>query len=206
MVTLQSGLLSIFLLIANSLGAPQQRQDVSRSQDPLNCNDLDVYGFHCVPIFQCSNEGIIKTDARGLFDPRYFDNLLLMFGEKYYNSAGQRGTTAGTTTTRTGSAAHRRDRRRWAAHARPPSTSAASTRTAQSSTCLPTSIVLDVHLSVVLLGQRLGHLNMRRRLTTKSAVLTSADFLETAAVKKNRKLAQKKTSCLGSVKTRGWPE
>ena len=71
MVTLQSGLLSIFLLIANSLGAPQQRQDVSRSQDPLNCNDLDVYGFHCVPIFQCSNEGIIKTDARGLFDPRY---------------------------------------------------------------------------------------------------------------------------------------
>ena len=112
MVTLQSGLLSIFLLIANSLGAPQQRQDVSRSQDPLNCNDLDIYGFHCVPIFQCSNEGIIKTDARGLFDPRYFDNLLLMFGEKYYNSAGQRGTTAGTTTTRTGSAAHRRDRRR----------------------------------------------------------------------------------------------
>ena len=71
MVTLQFGLLSISLLIANSLGAPQQRQDVSRSQDPLNCNDLDVYGFHCVPIFQCSNEGIIKTDARGLFDPRY---------------------------------------------------------------------------------------------------------------------------------------
>merc|ERR1712223_1671957 len=70
MVTLQFGLLSIFLLIENSLGAPQQRQDVSRSQDPLNCNDHDVYGFHCVPIFQCSNEGIIKTDARGLFDPR----------------------------------------------------------------------------------------------------------------------------------------
>ena len=113
MVTLQFGLLSISLLIANSLGAPQQRQDVSRSQDPLNCNDLDIYGFHCVPIFQCSNEGIIKTDARGLFDPRYLENLLLMFGEKLnYNSAGQRGTTAGTTTTRTGSAAHRRDRRR----------------------------------------------------------------------------------------------
>ena len=82
MVTLQFGLLSISLLIANSLGAPQQRQDVSRSQDPLNCNDLDVYGFHCVPIFQCSNEGIIKTDARGLFDPRYLENLLLMFRKK----------------------------------------------------------------------------------------------------------------------------
>ena len=128
-----------------------------------------------------------------------------MFGEKQnqnYNSAGQRGTTAGTTTTRTGSAAHRRDRRRWAARARPPSTSAASTRTAQSSTRLPTSIVLDVHLVAVLLGQHLGHLNMRRRSTTKSAVLTNADFLETAAVKKTRKLAQKKTYCLGSAQTR----
>ena len=71
MVTMgRSQLFSLLLLIIGkeSRGMPQRE---ARVQTSTSCLDFDFAGFHCVPIFQCSNEGVIKTDAGGLFDPRY---------------------------------------------------------------------------------------------------------------------------------------
>ena len=63
-------LLSFLLLIGKSRLAPQREARV-QIQTSGRCIDFADAGFHCVPIFQCNNEGIIKTDAGGLFDPRY---------------------------------------------------------------------------------------------------------------------------------------
>ena len=63
-------LLSFLLLIGKSRLAPQREARV-QIQASGRCIDFSDAGFHCVPIFQCSNEGVIKTDAGGLFDPRY---------------------------------------------------------------------------------------------------------------------------------------
>ena len=62
-------LLSFLLLIGKSRLAPQREARV-QIQASGRCIDFADAGFHCVPIFQCSNEGVIKTDAGGLFDPR----------------------------------------------------------------------------------------------------------------------------------------
>ena len=72
MVTRSYQLLSFFFLLGKSRGAPQQGREVQTS---AGCLDFADAGFHCVPIFQCDDEGIIKTDAGGLFDPRYFNHL-----------------------------------------------------------------------------------------------------------------------------------
>ena len=82
MVTLGScQLLRFFLLIIGKMsrGMPQREGRVE-IQTSTSCLDFDFAGFHCVPIFQCSNEGVIKTDAGGLFDPRYFYNHHLSSG------------------------------------------------------------------------------------------------------------------------------
>ena len=82
MVTLGScQLLRFFLLIIGKMsrGMPQREGRVE-VQTSTSCLDFDFAGFHCVPIFQCSNEGVIKTDAGGLFDPRYFYNHHLSSG------------------------------------------------------------------------------------------------------------------------------
>ena len=41
------------------------------AQGTGKCIDYEYAGFHCVPIYQCNNDGVIRTAAQGLFDPRY---------------------------------------------------------------------------------------------------------------------------------------
>ena len=46
------------------------------AQGTGKCIDYEYAGFHCVPIYQCNNDGVIRTAAQGLFDPRYSVQVL----------------------------------------------------------------------------------------------------------------------------------
>ena len=48
------------------------------AQGTGKCIDYEYAGFHCVPIYQCNNDGVIRTAAQGLFDPRYSVQVLNM--------------------------------------------------------------------------------------------------------------------------------
>jgi len=43
---------------------------VSSSKATVKCHEYEFFGFFCVPIYQCSNDNLIKVAAQGLFDPR----------------------------------------------------------------------------------------------------------------------------------------
>ena len=140
MVTRSYQLLSFFFLLGKSRGAPQQGREVQTS---AGCLDFADAGFHCVPIFQCDDEGIIKTDAGGLFDPRYFNHLKRTNNHPsipfYYitnnkDITGLQKITAKTMSTLTESVAHLKKSKRCAPPVQPPLTCVASTPTAPPST------------------------------------------------------------------------
>ena len=39
-------------------------------QATSKCTDYEYAGFHCVPIYQCNKEGVIRIQGLGLLDPR----------------------------------------------------------------------------------------------------------------------------------------
>ena len=39
-------------------------------QATSKCIDYEYAGFHCVPIYQCNNEGVIRIQGLGLLDPK----------------------------------------------------------------------------------------------------------------------------------------
>ena len=52
-----------------------QCQDITLSfmivaQATGKCHEYEYAGFFCVPIFQCSNDNLIKPEAAALYDPR----------------------------------------------------------------------------------------------------------------------------------------
>ena len=40
------------------------------------CHEYEFAGFFCVPIYQCSNDNLIKVAAQGLFDPRCSNHVV----------------------------------------------------------------------------------------------------------------------------------
>ena len=54
------------------------------AQGTGKCIDYEYAGFHCVPIYQCNNDGVIRTAAQGLFDPRYILNMLAAVLHSWY--------------------------------------------------------------------------------------------------------------------------
>ena len=216
MVTLGScQLLRFFLLIIGKMarGMPQREGRVE-IQTSTSCLDFDFAGFHCVPIFQCSNEGVIKTDAGGLFDPRYFYHHHLSSGNamKRHNSitissysdyitnansknnfAGRQEIIAETLNTLMVSVALRREAKLLPLPVQLHWRSAASIQTAPNNTQVAIWKVSPADPTVVL-EQMLTHLRSQMIMTMRSAMSTTAESLELAAVWINQGLAARKTS------------
>ena len=49
---------------------------VSSSKATVKCHEYEFFGFFCVPIYQCSNDNLIKVAAQGLFDPRCSNHVV----------------------------------------------------------------------------------------------------------------------------------
>jgi len=69
-------LLVASVLLEPLLAAPRSHQlqlharSKRQTQAAAPCHEYNFAGFFCVPIYQCSNDNVIKTAAQGLFDPR----------------------------------------------------------------------------------------------------------------------------------------
>jgi len=61
---------TVFGCLLAAPGVDQRSRSKRQTEGTGKCIDYEYAGFHCVPIYQCNNDGVIRTAAQGLFDPR----------------------------------------------------------------------------------------------------------------------------------------